>query len=221
MKLTERLKRIASARLCDFVDSAEDPGEVLPRLVKEMRDLMRVSGEGEAKARAAARSARRKHDEVVGRIARLERGALMALEKGEEDLAREAVRKQVSLEKELEKREAEVARAEKALDDLMNARLLVSSQFEKLKAREKDIVSRGRAAAEQKRSFKNHASASSILDEAVRMERKLDMHEAEVDGSIERSKMAELSVEERLRRLEKDAEIDKRLAVISRRSTKT
>lgn len=216
MGYIDRLLRITSARMNAFLDSVEDPASVIPMLIAELDDKYRVTQQAEVKAQAAVSGAQRRVDEGAGKLLRLERGAALAVAQGHDNLAREALAAQVSLEAIHRKDLESLKLAEAARDDARAARLQMGRQLAELQERRKDLTARAGIAKTQKTvqraSDKDRESyGGSLLDQVARMEEKLEAAESGLDV---RKKAAgkNLNLDERLRHLQQQSEVEQRLA---------
>ena len=93
MGLLERIRHIVKANVGDLVAKAEDPERVLGSLIDEMEDSL---AEARAEAVLAAREERRLKSlelDNASQAERAERQARLALKRGDENLAREALRR--------------------------------------------------------------------------------------------------------------------------------
>ena len=212
MGLIKRLQRITSGRVRAFLDSVDDPETVLPQLVAELEEKAAIAVNAEAKALTAVKSAQRKLDEAEGRIQRLGRGAALALKQGDERTAREALEQQVRAEKEAESHKDALTRAEAALKDAHDARLQLAGQLEELKVRRDELLSRVRSASAQTQARETlQKPAEGLLAEVARVEEKLDKDESQLEIHHEIAGPRQGSLDERLRRLQREAEFDERL----------
>jgi phage shock protein A len=99
VKFIKRITRITTGRIESFLSEVDEPEKVLPQLAREMEQAVRSAASAEAKSLAALKSAQRKFDEVTGRSLRLERGAQLAVQQGDDALARDALAAQIQVEK--------------------------------------------------------------------------------------------------------------------------
>ena len=222
MGLMRRLQRITRARIEGFLDAVESPEVVFPQLVKEMEGAVREAQRAEAKALTVVKATQRKLDELTGRIQRLEKGAELALAKGDEQTARDALAAQLQVEKNIELQESARARGRDALEQARVSREQLVGDMEDLKARKEEIITRARVAGTEKKVQKTISSPSGsgkgILDEVARMEEKVMEAEAEIDVRREMNgRSRRSSLDERLRSLEEEEEVEKRLAELRKR----
>ncbi len=217
MGLIKKLKRITAGRIDSFLRSVEDPAGVFPLLVEELAGKAKEARSAEAKAMTAVKAAQRKLDETAGRMQRLGRGAAMALSQGEETTARDALSAQIELENTCELRELALSRAESALSQACSAREQIEAQVADLQMRKDEILTRARIARTQREVGIGHGDSSrmsgGILAEVARMEEAIAEDEDRlVCEQGVKSGRSDRSIDERLRRLENDDEIERRLA---------
>jgi phage shock protein A len=224
MGLFKRLHRITVGRIEAFLSRVEDPETVFPVLVKEMEEQLAAAAEAEAKAKATLKGCERevaKHDETV---ARYERGAILAVQKGDEDTARQSVKAQIDAERAslLSKKNIEVA--QQALERAMMSRKRIADQLEELKSKKSEILTRARVAKVQKKIQASVSgsvgSSDSILDAVARLEAQVEETEAELEiqASMTGEGTAGPSLERKLDELDSEAEIDRRLAEIKKKA---
>ena len=212
MGLIKRLQRITSGRVRAFLDSVDDPETVLPQLVAEMEENAGIAVNAEAKALTAVKSAQRKLDEAEGRVLRLGRGAELALKQGDERTAREALAEQLKAEKEASVHKESLVRAEAALKDAHDTRLQLADQLEELKVRRDEMLTRARVASTQTQIRETVLKpGKGLLEEVARVEERLDKDESQLEIHHEIAGPQQGSLDERLRRLQREAEIDERL----------
>lgn len=219
MGILSRLHRVTVAHIESLLSSIEDPETVFPQLVREMEDRVRLATEAEAKAAALVKSAERERDEWTKKIERYGRGAELAMSKGDEVTARDAVNAQLEAEQALVRKEDAVKRAQDALALAKQARLEMGPQLEELRNKKEEILARAAVAKNQKRVLKTVSgkatSARSILDEASRMEGSVEQVEAEMEVQRDLTgHQGQASLDSRLKGLEKTASVEERLAAL-------
>jgi len=148
MGLVDRVRRITAGRIEAFLDSLEDPAAMIPLLLRELEDQSEVLARAEAKARSAVKAAQRRLNEETGHVARLGRGAELALRFGEEHTAREALARQVVAERSVRAAEENLAQADKALQDAREVRSGILRQQDDLRRRAAEFQQRGTHAAQ-------------------------------------------------------------------------
>ncbi len=224
--LISRLKNITVPRIRAFLETVDEPEEVFPQLVREMQRGIDDAVKAESKALAALKANQRRLDESMGRSLRLEKGAEMALRQGDETLAREALSEQIKADSAIDNQRLALAQSESALQQAHEGRLHLQALLEELKRRKKELISRARSArnfaAVYERTGKIRKAKAAILDEVSRMRQPDDGNGSVSGTSGEWNAVSDRSLEGRLRALEREAEIERRLASIkSRKQSKS
>jgi len=206
MGFVGRVRRIVSANLNDLISKAEHPEKMLNQLIEEMHDGVEEATHRVAAALAAEKQMRRKHEEA-GRNALLwEERARTAVDRGEDDLAREALRHkhlhaalEASYERELE-HQAEATTALRASLEALKAKL------EEAKGRKRALVARYHAAKAKSTVSRKMIAAGdrNALRAFERMAQRIEDVEALAEASFELSaedlerKFAEPEVDARI-----------------------
>lgn len=222
MGLIQRIRRLTVARIESFLNTVEDPEVIFPQLVREMEDQVRAAIKAETTALAASKAAERDAGNTRQKLDRMLRGAEIAVEKGDDKTARDAVKAQIALESDLNVQDDAVARALRAYEDANAARMQIEEQLNELRTKKNEIITRARVAKTQQKIEKTVggrvSSTTSILDAVDRMEGKVEEAEAELEirRGMDKGGVTP-SLERRLDELERDSEIEKRLAELKKR----
>ena len=203
MGLLARLKNISTGKLMAFLDEAERPEEMIPQLLNELYNQQHALRNAEAKSLAAVRNAQRRMEETMGRALRLERGAELALKKGEEDTAREALREQIKVENNLPQQRKQVEQAQTILDDVRERGNALIAQIDALKEKRDQLNAIPPPPAPP-------PSSKPLLDQVAKIEEHIVAKEAELEAHQE-VYQRKRSLDERLLELERNEEIEKRL----------
>jgi len=224
MALIKRLRRITAARIEAFLSTTENPEDALPQLVREMEKQAVLSGQAVAKALTALKASQRRLDELQGRIIRLDKGAKLAIDQGDEPLARDALAELVKTEKQEKIRLEAVAQAQQAVDEAREAKSRLDHQLENLRVNADGIISRSRAIKTQRTGqpgYRDNRRCRSILDRVADIEMKVDQDESEVELARRSRERFEATLEERLRKVERHSEIEARIRRLRDRSKKS
>jgi len=218
---TSRIKHITISRIQAFLESVDEPEAAYHQLVDEIQRRIGDAVNAESKGFAAFKANQRKLDESMGRSVRLERGAEMALRQGDEALAREALAQQVQVERAIEDQRLALQQSETALIQARESRLHLQIQLEELKRRGREMIARILSAKDTAETYKRinkvRASGSALLDEVARIRPVEEPEAVSFQSAGELSGTFERSLEYRLRTLEREAEIERRLASIRSR----
>lgn len=223
MGVFTRLHRVTVGKIEAFLSRVEDPEVVFPVLVKEMEEQLGAATEAEAKASATLKHCERDVAKQQAQIERYENGAFAALQKGEEELARQSLEAQIQAEKTVEFLHRNLDVASGAMEKAMLSRKKIQQQLEELRTKKEEILTRARIAKVHKKIQSTVqgtvGSGDSILDAVARLEAKIEESEAELE--IQASFTGEgtnPSLEKRLAELSNETEIDKRLSELKQKA---
>ena len=222
MSVFTRLHRITVGSIESFLSRFEDPEVVFPVLIKEMESQLNLATEAQAKASATFKHCQREADKHAQVIAKYESGAFLAVEKGDEETARQAIEAQIQAEKAADFAAKNLLVAQQSLEKAELSRKKIQSQLQELNSRKDEILTRARLAKVQKK-IQSTVSGSvgcgdSILDSVARLESRLEQQEAELEiqSSLNGQGTSDAALEKRLRELSNEAEISRRLNEIKK-----
>ena len=93
MGILDRLGRSIKANLNSMIDKAEDPAKVIAQTIEDMQDELKKARQEVVQALATEKQLEKKTADQVAESEGWERKAMLALEHGDEELAREALRR--------------------------------------------------------------------------------------------------------------------------------
>ena len=213
MGIFTRFRDIVSANINAMLDRAEDPEKLIRLMIREMEDTLIEIKASCAGVMADSKKVGRQLDEVRSRITYWEEKAPLAVKKGRDDLAREALK---------EKRRA-VERAEILEQELIEHNVLIDAYQDDIK----QLESKLRGAKEKQRILVQrhiHANRKRRAQEEIRrvdstetmfkfddLESRIERMEAEA-GMVNHGTGS--SPREDLENLEMDEEIEKELEAL-------
>jgi phage shock protein A len=207
MGIFSRLKTLISSNINDLINKAEKPEKMLNQLVVDMNSQLIESKKAVAMAIADEKKLEREVQNQAAQAQEWERKAMLAVQAGQDDLAREALlRKQeydnahAEYRKQWEAQKASVDQLKESLRDLQN-------KIDEAQRKKNLLVARAkRAEAQQKiqstiSSVQGNRSAFEAFD---RMAAKVDQMEAEAAATKELEEVStNASLEKRFAELEK------------------
>ncbi len=217
MGVFTRVRDIINANINAMLDHAEDPEKMVKQIIREMEDTLIEIKANCAASMATKKKIRRDLDIVLDHVKNWESKAQLAVDKGREDLAREA----------LQEKRRYVERADSLEDELEQAKNLVTqcqSDIMQLEdklgaAREKQrmLVQRHRNAQTMKKAQQNirRFDTSDAFHKFEAFQQRIDRMEADADLVNFGRKP---SLEEELKKLETDDEIENELQRLKARS---
>jgi len=207
MGIFSRLKTLISANINHLIGKAEKPEKMLNQLIIEMNEQLIESKKAVALAIADEKRLEREMRSQLNQSAEWERKAMLAVQAGKDDLAREALlRKQeysnnaAEYRKQWESQKASVEKLKEALRELQN-------KIEEAQRKKNLLVARAKRAEAQQKIQSTISSVSgnrTAFDAFDRMAQKVDQMEAEAEAAQELEEVSsDSSLEKRFAELEK------------------
>lgn len=228
MGILDRLSRSVKSNLNSLIDKAEDPAKVINQTIEDMTDELKNARKEVVQALATEKQLDRKSGELVKEAEGWERKAMLALEHGDEELAREALKRKKKAESEAVETERLRGGQNTYVADLRASIEQLEKKVDELKARKGTLaaqVSRSRATSTDPLgdSSSSAGPASPALQRLREMEGRIQDMESLVEAHniLDDPKRAE--VEEKFRRLERGQqsnEVDDELSALKKRLKK-
>ncbi|MBI3964644.1 MAG: PspA/IM30 family protein [Chloroflexi bacterium] len=217
MGILDRISTILRANINDMLDRAEDPEKMIDQIIRDMRSAI-----DEARGQVAEmiaqekllRSSMERNSELSEQWGRK---AELAVMKGSDELAREALRRKVDYEnntkvyrQQWESQSEIVSKLKKDLEEL-------ESRYGQAVRNREALLARHRRAKVQQQVSQTVAQLSSVdpTSELRRMEERIALEEARAQAVGE---LAPENLEDRFAELEEDSEIEQQLAALKARS---
>jgi phage shock protein A len=188
MGIFSRLRTLISANVNHLIGKAEKPEKMLNQLIIDMNEQLIESKKAVAQAIADEKRLEREMNTQLNQSAEWERKAMLAVEQGKDDLAKEAlVRKQendnaaLEYRKQWEAQNAAVGKLKISLKEL-------SGKIEKAQRDKNLLIARAKRAEAQQKIQDTISSVSgnrSAFDAFDRMAQKVDQMELQADATKE------------------------------------
>ncbi|BAT53678.1 phage shock protein A, PspA [Nostoc sp. NIES-3756] len=213
MGLFDRIKRVVSANLNDLVNKAEDPEKMLEQAILEMQEDLVQLRQGVAQAIAAQKRTEKQYTDAQNEINKWQRNAQLALQKGDENLARQALERKktynetsTALKTSLDQQSTQVETLKRNLIQLESKISEAKTKKEMLKAR----ITTAKA-QEQLEGMVRGMNTNSAMAAFERMEEKVLMQEARAQSAAE---LAGADLETQFAKLESSSDVDDELAAL-------
>ncbi len=211
MGILNRISTITRANLNAILDQAEDPEKMLDQLIRDMRDGIQQARTEVAKMIADEKELQANYQRSQQLADEWQSKAELAVQKGAEDLAREALRRKIDYANNARvyqsQWEAQHQAVEKAKTDLHD---LEEKYDSALRNREALLARHRRAKAQQQVArVAQSVSAFDPTSELNRMEERIRLEEARASAQIE---LQHDTTEDRFARLAQDSELENELA---------
>ncbi|HNY28603.1 MAG TPA: phage shock protein PspA [Candidatus Sumerlaeota bacterium] len=210
MGIFTRLRDIINSNLNAMLDKAEDPEKLLRLMLREMEDTLIELKAQCASAMAQSKTIQRAIDELRDRANDWAAKARLAVEKGREVLAREALLEKRRLTERIDPQEAQKAECEALIDKYQEDIAQLEGKIQSLRERQKVLVQRYAHAQSKKRAEETIRSANGTetMSKIDLFERRLDRMEAEAEMV---NYGVQPSVEQQFKELESDEDLEREL----------
>ena len=213
MGLFDRIKRVVSSNLNDLVNKAEDPEKMLEQAILEMQEDLVQLRQGVAQAIASQKRSEKQYNDAQNEINKWQRNAQLALQKGDENLARQALERKktytdtsTALKASLDTQSTQVETLKRNLIQLESKISEAKTKKEMLKAR----ITTAKA-QEQLQGMVRGMNTSSAMSAFERMEEKVLMQESRAQAAGE---LAGADLESQFALLEGSSDVDDELAAL-------
>lgn len=219
MGVFSRLSDIISSNINAMLDRAEEPEKMVRLMIQEMEDTLVEIKASCAGAMATQKRVQRELQQTRDRATRWEEKAQLAVNKGREDLAREALREKRRYRERVDTLEEELLQSEAVIDQYQSDIGQLEDKLGTAREKQRLLIQRHIQAQKHKRAqtdirrFEN----SNALLRFEQFESRIDRMEAEADLVNARRKP---TLEEEFERLEGDEEIEQELAALKAGTSK-
>jgi phage shock protein A len=213
MGLFDRLSRVVRANLNDMVSKAEDPEKVLEQAVIDMQEDLVQLRQAVARSIAEQKRTEQKYNQDITEASKWEQRAKLALSKGDENLAREALTRKKShtdtatvLKQQLDGQVAQV-------DNLRKNLVALEGKISEAKTKKNMLQARASAAKanEQLQKTLGNIDVNSATGAFERMETKVLEMEARGQAAGE---LGGFGLEQQFAQLEAGSDVDDELAMM-------
>ena len=218
MGLFDRISRVVKSNLNDMVSKAEDPEKMLEQSILEMQEDLVQLRQGVAQAIAANKRTEQQYNQAQSEANKWLRNAQLALQKGDETLAKQALERKKSNAESANLLKANLDQQSGQVDTLKRSLIALESKISEAKTK-KDMLKARIASAkaqEQLQSTVGRLGTSSAMAAFERMEEKVMMQEARAQSAGE---LAGSDLESQFAALESGSDVDDELAALKAQMT--
>jgi phage shock protein A len=213
MGLFDRVSRVVRSNLNAAVSSAEDPEKILDQAIIDMQEDLVQLRQAVASAIASQKRVQQQYNQAQSESDNWQRRAQLALQKGDETLAREALsRKKVQTET-ASTLKAQLDQQGTTVDTLKRNLIALEGKISEAKTKKDMLKARASAAKanEQLQKTVGNLGTSSAMGAFERMEEKVLQMEARSQAAAE---LASDSLEGQFAQLESGSDVDDELAAM-------
>ncbi len=216
MGFFDRLSRLLRANLNDLVNKAEDPVKILDQSVADMQaDLVKLR-QAVAMAIASQKRLRNQSDQAQGQVKTWYGRAELALQKGEEDLAREALTRRKAFQESSTALNSQLQAQEGQVEMLKRSLVALEGKIAEARTKKDMLKARAQAAKAQQQlqSAVGNLGTNSAMAAFDRMEDKVQALEASSQAAAE---LAGADLESKFASLEGSDDVDEELNSLRQR----
>jgi len=196
MGIFNRLNRVIKSNLNALIDQAEDPEKMIGQTVADMKAALGRARKELVEAMGTAKRLEQRADALTGEATDWEQKAVLALERDDEDLAREALRRKARALAEAEKTRSRIHEQERAAVTMREQLEHIETKLDDLKARQKTLAAQVRHARSQPSAASQAGEklGGGAFSDLERMADQIDQLDAEVEAHhlLEDPKRADL-----------------------------
>ncbi len=215
MGLFDRISRVVRSNINDLVNKAEDPEKVLEQSINDMNEDLVQLRQAVSKAVAAERRSRKQYEEQQAEANKWQQKAQLALSKGEEDLARQALQRKKAAADSAASLKPQVDKQKQQVDTLKKSLTALESKISEAKTKKDMLGARMKAAKanEQVQEQMGNLNTDSAMSAFERMEEKVMEKEASSEAAAELAGESG-GIEDQFAKLEAESDVDDELAAM-------
>lgn len=218
MSIFKRIVSIIKSNLNDLINKAEDPTKMLEQMISEMNGQLIQVKQEVASAIADEKRLQRNYERAKKEAERWAEKAELAVKKGEDNLAMQALQRQEMAENEALAYEKQWMAQREAVDKLKSALSQLHSKLQEA-SRKKNLLIARQKRIEATRKINNtmaQLSDTSAFDTFSRMEEKINQLEAKVEAEAEINRELEggTTLEKEFKELETSSDLKEKLAAL-------
>ncbi|MDR2608106.1 MAG: PspA/IM30 family protein [Treponema sp.] len=207
MGVFSRLKTLISSNVNDLINKAEKPEKMLNQLIIDMNQQLIESKKAVAMAIADEKKLERERDNQQAQSQEWERKAMLAVQAGKDDLAKEALIRKQEYEKAAQEYQKQWEAQKTSVESLKESLRELQKKIEEAQRKKNLLVARAKRAEAQQKiqdTISNVSGNRSAFDAFDRMAAKVDQMEAQADAAKELEDLsADANLEKRFAELEK------------------
>jgi phage shock protein A len=214
MGIMDRVATVIRSNLNHLINKAEDPEKMLDQILIQMRQQLMEAKREVAVAIADEKRLGAQLEAELEQLQEWERRAAMAVQKGEDDLAREALRRKSEHEQIAIGYKKQWDAQKASTENLKNALRGLSQKIEEAGRKKNLLVARQKRAVAQKHihDVMTGLSDTSAFESFDRMEAKVEQIEAQASAAVELSDdLSGDTLEQRFRALESSTDVEQEL----------
>ena len=194
MGVFTRFKDIVGANINSLLDKAENPEKMIKMMMQEMEDTLIELKSACAEKMASKAKSQRQFEELEGRIERWQQRAVLAVERGRDDLAREALLEKRKCEADRDALDGDLKQYDTLITECRQNILQIEEKLQTVRQKHKLLIQRGIHAKEQLKAkhtisraddLRAYQRFSELENRIERMEADAELADFGVDSTLE------------------------------------
>jgi phage shock protein A len=220
LNIFKRIWNVIKANINWLLGKAEDPVKTLEQLVIDMRGQLQEAKIAVAGALADEKKLKMQMVQQRRLAEEWEKKAILAVEKGDDGLAMQAIQRQTQEEDILQGYEKTWSSQKEVVDRLKSSLQSLYNKIQEAQRKKNLLIARAKRAEAQKRinSIMGQLDTSDALSKFKEMEGKIENMEARVDAEVEVQKqLSGDKLEEKFKQLENESKVKDKLEELKKR----
>ncbi len=216
MGVLDRIGQVLRANINDLLDHAEDPEKILNQILRDMEESLRQGQSQVAEQIAQEKMIQADLDAAKKNVGEWGKKAELAVTKGMDDLAREALRRQDDYEQQVEIYQKQLDVQHQAVAKLKADLAALEKKYDDARRNKDMLIARAKRATAQKQIATAAAKLSNVdySSDLARMERRIQEQEARVAAQQE---IRSTSTDAQFEQLGADDSVDQKLAELKKK----
>ena len=218
MGILDRISTLMRANINDLIDRAEDPEKVVRQLIADMNSQLAQVKTQVAASIADEKLLYQRYQENQAKATDWQQRAELAVEKGQDDLAREALMRRNAFQQTADGFKTQYDQQARQVETLKDALHQLEAKIQEAQTKEELLIARSRRAKAETRirTTLSGIDQNSALSSFNRIEEKVAQQEARAAalGELDQDTM-----ERRFELLQQESDLDRQLAELKQRKT--
>ncbi len=216
MGIFDRLTQIMRSNINDMLDHAEDPEKMLNQIMRDMEDSIRQGEAQVAEQIAQEKLIQADLAEAKRQVDEWGQKAELAVSKGSDDLAREALRRQSDYASHVDIYQKQLDVQHQAVEKLKSDLAAIQNKYDDARRNKEMLIARAKRAAAQQQITATSVKLSSVdySSDLAHMERRIQEQEARAAAQEE---VHTTAADAQLNKLGEDDDVEKRLAALKQK----
>ena len=219
MGILDRMSQVLRANINDMLTRAEDPEKMLNQILRDMEDAIQQGQSQVAEQIAQAKMIQRDLDDAKQQADDWGKKAELAVTKGRDDLAKEALHRQNDYAHQVDVYTSQLAAQQSAVEKLKADLDALKAKYDDARRNKDMLIARAKRTTAQKQMAQaaSKISTADYSSELSRMQRRIEEGEARVEADKEVTKS---SVDDEFAKLGTDDQLDAQLAELKKKMGK-